>query len=201
MRTGSASIVALCASVWLAPPAAAETTYVTDSLRLGIHRNSQTSDRPFDNLLSGTPLEVLERNASFARVRTPDGREGWVKAAFLVDEKPAALRVTELETELAGLRSLVEQAHSARSTAEQELDRLGEEVAAKTGSAEAVHETLARLERENADYEARMESYRGSLPLPWVLAAFVVTLTAGFAAGLWWLDARIRRRHGGFRVY
>jgi len=29
----------------------------------------------------------------------------------------------------------------------------------------------------------------------------VVSLVAGFLAGLWWLDALIRRRHGGFRVY
>ena len=32
-------------------------------------------------------------------------------------------------------------------------------------------------------------------------AALLVTLAAGFVAGLWWLDALIRRRHGGFRVY
>jgi hypothetical protein len=37
--------------------------------------------------------------------------------------------------------------------------------------------------------------------LPWVAAALVVALVAGFVAGLWWLDATIRRRHGGFRVY
>jgi hypothetical protein len=37
----------------------AETAYVTDMLRLGIHNASDTSDRPFDNLVSGTALEVL----------------------------------------------------------------------------------------------------------------------------------------------
>ena len=73
--------------------AAAETAYVTDSLRLGLHAAPDTSDRPFENLVSGTAVEVLERNPNYARVRLADGREGWVKATFLVDAKPAAARV------------------------------------------------------------------------------------------------------------
>ena len=38
-------------------------------------------------------------------------------------------------------------------------------------------------------------------PVVWVIVALVVTLVGGFAGGLWWLDALIRRRHGGFRIY
>jgi len=39
------------------------------------------------------------------------------------------------------------------------------------------------------------------VPWPWVVGALVVALGVGFIAGYWWLDASIRRRHGGFRVY
>jgi hypothetical protein len=39
------------------------------------------------------------------------------------------------------------------------------------------------------------------LPWPWVLGAVVVALAGGFLAGYWWLDAAIRRRYGGFKVY
>jgi SH3 domain protein len=182
-------------------PAVAQTAYVTDSLRLGLHHTEDTSDKPFENLVSGTALEVIERNANYAHVRTPDGQEGWVKSAYLVDQKPAALRVAELEAELASVRGEVDQVRNARSSAEEELHRLGKQVAATTGSSDAIQETLGRLKRENETYEERLESYRGSLPLRWVGAALVVTLVAGFVAGLWWLDALIRRRHGGFRVY
>jgi hypothetical protein len=35
----------------------------------------------------------------------------------------------------------------------------------------------------------------------WVLGALVVTLVAGFAGGLAWIDYTSRRRHGGFRIY
>jgi len=181
--------------------AAAETAYVTDSLRLGIHHTDDTSDRPFDNLVSGTPVEVIERTTNYAHVRTLDGQDGWVKAAYLVGVKPATLRVAELESELEKVRGEFDQVRSARSNAEEEASRLGKQMAATTGSTEAIHETLGQLKRENEAYEARLESYRSSLPLPWVAAALVVTLVGGFVGGLWWLDALIRRRHGGFRVY
>ena len=181
--------------------ATAETVYVTDILRLGLHQASDTSDRPFESLVSGAPLEVLERTANYTRVRTAVGQEGWVKAAYLVEEKPAQLRVAELEAELASMREEFSKARNARLSAEDEANRLGKQVAASTDSTDAIQDTLARLKRDNERYETRLESYRGSLPLTWVAAALVVAVVAGFVAGLWWLDALIRRRHGGFRIY
>jgi SH3 domain protein len=185
----------------LAAVAAAETAFVTDSLRLGLHAAPDTSDRPFDNLVSGTAVEVLERNPNYAHVRLEDGREGWVKATYLVALKPAAARVAELEAEVARLNEAAAVAQAAQTTAEQELARHTAALQATTGSAETMQETVERLQAENRAYEERFDSYRYSLPMRWVIPALVVVLVAGFFAGLWWLDALIRRRHGGFRVY
>jgi len=181
--------------------AGAETVYVTDSLRLGLHQAADTSDKPFENLVSGTAVEVLERNPNYARVRLADGREGWVKATFLVEDKPAAARVLELEAEIGGFEDATAAAKTAQVTAEQELAGLRSELQSTTGSAETIKETIARLERENREHAERLDAYRHSLPIAWVIPAIVVTLVAGFFVGLWWLDSLIRRRHGGFRVY
>ena len=194
------ALIGLARGAW-STFAPAETVYVTDSLRLGLHKAADTSDRPFENLVSGTAVEVLERNSSYARVRLPDGREGWVKATFLVAEKPAAARVLELETEIGGFEKAAVDAKAAQTAAEQELAGLRTELKATTGSAESVQETIQRLERENRAHVDRLEASRHTLPLMWVIPALVVTLVAGFLVGLWWLDALIRRRHGGFRVY
>ena len=188
-------------SLMLCAVASAETAYVTDVLRLGIHAAADTSDRAFDNLVSGTAVEVLERSTNYARVKLADGREGWVRSTFLVTTAPAAARIVELESKVADLESAATAAKAAQLAAEQELGRMTTQFQAETGSTATIEETLERLTAENAAYEERFESYRHALPLPWVVIAGVVALVAGFLAGLWWLDALIRRRHGGFRVY
>lgn len=175
----------------------AEVAYVTDSLWLGIHAASDTSDRAFDNLLSGTAVEILERRPNYARVRLGDGREGWVKAAYLVTEKPAKARAMELETELAELHAALAEAKASRALLEREVAALTD----GAGSVHAMRDKVSRLEADNRAYGERLASYRMTLPLGWVLLAVALTGAAGFAGGLWWLDAAIRRRHGGFRVY
>jgi len=185
----------------LAAPVSAETLYVTDILRLGIHQAPDTSDRAFSTLVSGTPLEVLERSSNYARVRPPDGREGWVKSAYLVDEKPSRLRATELEAEAGQLNDDKAAAVAAREAAEKALADLQASIAADSGSATALRQKNEKLTAENDSFRSRMNAFRGSVPLSWVGIALVVALVAGFLAGLWWLDFQSRRRHGGFRVY
>jgi len=179
----------------------AETVYVTDILRLGIHRAQDTSDPAFQNLVSGTELEIIERVSNFARVRTSDGQDGWVKSAYLVSDKPAQLRVAEIEAELEQLRAKLSESSGERLHAEREANRLSQEMALNTGSADAIQDTLARLKLENESYESRLDAYRVSFPMAWVAAALVVAFVGGFVAGLWYLDTVIRKRHGGFRIY
>src|SRR5690606_41004561 len=83
---------------------AAETAWVTDNLRLGLHQASDTSDRAFRTLESGQEVEVLSRDRYYAQVRLPDGTVGYVKVAYLVDEKPAVLIVDEARAESQRLR-------------------------------------------------------------------------------------------------
>jgi SH3 domain protein len=179
----------------------AETAYVTDILRLGLHRAEDTNDQPFRNLVSGTELEVLLQTTNYAQVRTADGQEGWVKSAYLVTDKPAQLRVAELEAELATLRAESDRAEHERLAAEQQLAQATRHVDAAAASSEAVEATLLRLKDENAAFAERLDAYRGSIPLLWVLGALAITLIAGFTAGLAWVDYTSRRRHGGFRIY
>ena len=68
----------------------------------------------------------------------------------------------------------------------------------------ALAQSSSRLEevtRQNERYASRQSRYRYSMPLTWVGGALSVSLLAGFLGGLWWLDYRSRKRHGGFRIY
>jgi len=179
----------------------AETAYVTDILRLGLHRAEDTSDSAFRTLVSGAELEVIERVPNYAQVRTVDGQTGWVKSAYLVGDKPAQLRVAEIEAELDGMRASVSDAQAAQLEAERAAGKLVDETRSRTDSSEEITATLERLKQENSGYRETIETYRGSLPISWVAAALVVVLIGGFLGGIAWIDYLSRRRHGGFRIY
>ena len=98
----------LLAAFGLPQLALAETAYVTDNLRLGLHQAEDTSDRAFQTLESGQELEILSRTTNYAHVSLPDGTRGYVKAAYLVDEKPAKLIVAETQAEVDRLQGELE---------------------------------------------------------------------------------------------
>ena len=179
----------------------ADTMYVTDQLRLGLHRAEDTGDRPYRTLTSGAALEVIERNRFYAHVRTTDGNEGWVKVAYLVEGKPAALRVTEVETRSQQLENELDSLKRNQSTASVRVGELEKELINWQSLAGNNDDEMTRLRSENQSYAQRMATYRNSVPLLWALIAASLTLVVGSIAGYQWLDRRIRRRFGGLRVY
>lgn len=187
----------LAAGLALSPPLFAETAYVTDELRLGVHAQADTSDAPFTNLLSGDEVTVLERQGPYARVRLADDREGWARAAFLTPDAPARHRLPLVTAERDELAAQLA-AGAAQAAA-------GEALAARAARAEAELQAsraaLAELrDRQAATAAAATESLH-RVPYTWALAAGGLGLLAGLMLMWWWQDWRSRRRHGGFRVY
>ena len=178
----------------------AETAYVTDDLRLGLHAAEDTQDEPFLTLERGTELEVLARISSFANVQTLDGAQGWVNSDYLVAEKPPSLGTSDVEAALEIMRAELADAESGLQAADFQTELPGQNSLTRRANQDVI-ESLAQLQRETQFYEARMEDYRGSVPLKWAVSALVVALLSGFVAGMWCLDRLIRKRHGGFRVY
>ena len=181
--------------------AMADTAYVTDNLRLGLHAAEDTSDRAFRFLESGQPMEVLVRDRNYANVRLPDGTEGWVKAAYLVDEKPAKLIVAETAAERDALATELAQAKAAFAEPAATIDQLRGETADLTEKLDAAQAEITGLRDEVASIEGMKEQYRGAVPLKWVGGVIVVCFVLGFLVALWWSDRQSRRRHGGIRIY
>lgn len=179
----------------------AQTAYVTDNLRLGLHRAEDTSDRSFRTLESGQELEILSRNRNYAQVQLPDGTQGYVKAAYLVDEKPAKLIVSETRQELESLQAEVTRLEESFAEPAATIASLEQRLAESTGELDSAQERIAELREQNDDYAERYSQYKYSLPLKWVGGAIIVCLLGGFLAGLWWTDYRSRKRHGGIRIY
>lgn len=181
--------------------AGADTAYVTDTLQLGLHRAADTSDQPFRNLDSGQAVEILDRTRYYAHVQLPDGTEGYVKAAYLVSDKPAKLIVAETQAQRDRLAKELEEARKAFADPAATIDALKQNATELRQELDAGKAKLAELDAENAALRNRQQQYKNSMPLMWVAGAAGACLVAGFIAGLWWVDHRSRRRHGGIRIY
>lgn len=181
--------------------AAADTAYVTDNLQLGLHRAADTSDRAFRTLESGQALEVLERDRYYAHVRLPDGTIGYVKAAYLVGDKPAKLIVAETRAEQERLQQAIATLKEQFAGPAETISALERQVVEQKAAIDKNLARVADLLEQNQTYAERAGQYQYSLPMSWVGAALAVCLFAGFMAGWWWLDYRSRKRHGGMRIW
>jgi SH3 domain protein len=187
--------------VFLPLIAAGETGYVTDRLILGLHQAADTSDRAFRSLESGQEFEVLSRDRLYAHIQLPDGAQGYVKAAYIVYEKPAKLIVSQTQAEVERLAGELNAARAAFAEPAATIDRLESEIETRQSELETSRARVEALEQENTSYRERAERYQYSLPVNWVGGAIGLCLIVGFLAGLWWVDHRSRKRHGGIRIY
>ena len=181
--------------------AMAETAYITDNLRLGLHQAADTSDRAFRTLESGQELEIISRNRNYANVSLPDGVQGYVKAAYLVFEKPAKLIVAETQSANEKLQQELENTKAAFAAPAVTIDALERQLAEKITALDNSTARVAELTEDNEDYQDRYGQYKYSLPFKWVGGAMFVCVLGGFLLGLWWIDFRSRKRHGGIRIY
>ena len=181
--------------------AVAETAYVTDTLQLGLHQAADTSDRPFRSLDSGQELETLSRTRYYAHVQLPDGTQGYVKAGFLVTDKPAKLIVAETAAERDRYARELEEARAAFAAPAATIDALKQEAADLNARLESSEAEAAELNEELTGLRRRQSQYKHSMPLQWVVGAVGACLVGGFLLGIWWVDHRSRKRHGGIRIY
>jgi len=179
----------------------AETAYVTDTLQLGLHQAEDTSDRPFRSLDSGQAMEVLSRTRYYAHIQLPDGTQGYVKANFLVDSKPAKLIVAETQAEVDRLAAELEESRRAFAAPAATIDALKQEVADLQARLDESESNASEFSEENENLRSRQSQYKNSMPLQWVAGAVGACLVGGFLLGLWWVDLRSRKRHGGIRIY
>ena len=163
--------------------AVAETAYVTDNLRLGLHTAEDTSDRAFRFLESGQAMEVLSRDRLYANVRLPDGARGYVKAAYLVDDKPAKLIVAETAAERDALATELEEARAAFAEPAATIEQLRTESSGLAAQLETAQADIAALREENASIQGLKEKYRGSVPIACAWSSAFLPRSGGWTIG------------------
>lgn len=82
----------------------AKAMFVRDWIVINIRASADDGSATIAYANTGDRLEQLEETAGWSKVRTGDGREGWVGSRFLTDRPPQGLHIQQLEARIKALQ-------------------------------------------------------------------------------------------------
>jgi SH3 domain protein len=154
----------LSTSTMATTAAAAEIGWVRSYIRLNLRAGAGTEFKVLGRVETGNALKILSRHENWTRVETEDGRLGWIPAGYLEMVPPPTLRLPQLETETATLRTALEEIRS-------EANQLRESNATLAATDSGQREEIEALKIDN--YELRA----GSRYQEWITGALIVALS------------------------
>ncbi|VAX11178.1 hypothetical protein MNBD_GAMMA25-1656 [hydrothermal vent metagenome] len=123
--------------------------YVSDQLVITLRTGQGSAFQIIRTLPSGTRLNIIEiTDTGYAKVRTVDGTEGWIRSQYLSPEPIASLKLASTETKLEKLKteniSLREEVQNLRKH-RRELGSEGKDLQNKLNTAETELERLSKV--------------------------------------------------------
>jgi len=199
-----------------------ETRYVSDQLVITVREGKDLASPRLTTLRTDTPVEVLEEDDRFLKVRTEDGLEGYIQKQYLSTERPKKEIIKELQSELSKLKkqqhsldqtktSLMSEEKTLRVTLAQQEKSLNEarkEVEKITTEYESLKERSGnvldivaerdRLEAENASVQQQIESLKAENSTLLRTGMIKWFLAGGSVFLVGWLAGKISRKKRRF---
>ena len=185
MRRAACLLLLLC----FATGAGAQDTvrYVSDELAITLRDAPRSDGASRGVLVSGTKVQLVERDTAsgYAKVRTADGRDGWILERYLKADPIAREKVQRLEKDLATSQAELKKMHEDHARLLADFSRIsgGQPVASRelVAETEAMREQLKRNEQDMAAAKARYDLERASQRTLLIGGALVA---GGFALAL-----------------
>jgi SH3 domain protein len=142
-------LAAMVLTAFLATSGQAQEAWVMDKeVSLTLRTGAGTQYRIIGSLTTGNVATILTRGDAWTKVRTAEGKEGWVSAGFLQSSPPARIELERLERDAEDLRKQV--AELSEKTVD--LRAVNDEIESKD---EAQRLEIDQLTRENYRLRAR----------------------------------------------
>ena len=173
-RVVIAATLGLCLTAQVSLAAKA---YVTDSFRISLRRGPSIENRILRFIPSGQPLEILESQDGWSRVRVSEGEqevlEGWVLSRYLVTRLPWEDQTKSLRQENNQLKEEI-----ARID-----DKWGEKVRRENGITKELKQNYEKALRTAQTLTIENESLKASKRNKW-FATGALVLLSGVVVGL-----------------
>jgi SH3 domain protein len=195
------SILAIAVLSIFSSIAYADPVFISDKLVVNVYAEANQESEKIETLESGAALESTDKAEGYTRVKLADGREGWIKSSYLSAQKPAIVRLRELEKEHASIST------APPKTAE-ELKHLQEQNSALHTEIDALKKAAANSRpqpaseiREVTTTVIRSEAPPAMHAVKWGAGVGAIGGLIGFAFGYWMIARRIKRKYGNLRIY
>jgi SH3 domain protein len=193
-----------------------EVKYVTDQLRLSLYKQASDKSGSIKLLVSGDVLDVLEKQGPYSKVKTREGDIGWVKNGFLLSTPTASYQLIEEQKKNEILVKQLEQYADSKKLVEDyetTISKISDDFAAAQQALHEAEEQVENLTAQNDDLAQQIDaSQQGKLTLNDVLlmlkqywyfaiAVLVVLFISGFVIGRVLVEAQVKRRFQGVKVW
>ena len=148
-------LAVILSAVLLSPlfSAQAQTLYVNDQFKLGLHTHPILTSTISALIPSGAKLEQIERNNGLIKVRTESGTEGWIDAKFTTETEPGGANVNAFKQELAGAQAALADAQAKIVALEQNTPATAE----TNGDPNAISSDALREMQQLAEENQRLK--------------------------------------------
>jgi len=128
--------------------ATAETLYISDELKVALRSGASTQHRIISFLTSGAELSVLETSVDgdFYRVNV-DGKEGWVKAEYVMKSASARAQLPVLNKRIDVLKADIRSEKATTAELSARIKQLEEDKRALEKTRDGINDSLENLKQ------------------------------------------------------
>lgn len=147
-----ALILSVCLLVSISA-AKAETRYVSDELKTPFRSSPGSTKRILKMLKSGSPVELLsvDKKSGFAKVRTTDGKTGYILLRELSKEPSARVQLKELQDRVQELQAEPDQIRSRLTQLQEDYSSLQQQHQKISSENETLRQDLAGIKQSAAN--------------------------------------------------
>ena len=138
---------------------AGETRYISDLMEITLRTGPGTGRKIIAMLPSNLKVEILTQEAQWTKVRTPEGKEGWVVSRFLTTELPKSIKLERLQKKYNALSQRAETLDRENTELKARNEQLSSQLAEKTKAFEQLNAAYKTLKTESAEFLAVKEKY------------------------------------------
>ena len=138
-----------------ATSAYAETRYISDVLVVTVRDQEGDNYNVLETLTTATPVEILDEDKTYVKVKTPKGTVGYILKQYITKELPKALQIKQLNGQVSDLQAQLDQ---LREKSQESLNTASQSQAQSDSLTKQLEQTRQELATVNNKYQQLLKN-------------------------------------------